>query len=132
MATKSDLPNFATYFPPTAEALKTRGGSATIEELEEDVARLMGLSEDVLAVPHKDSSRSQFQYELAWVRTYLKKVGLAENSERGVWSLTEIGEKISPSELLHIPKKVRSSQKTKDKDTELQLATGISEPDWQE
>jgi len=47
-------------------------------------------------------------------------------------ALTEIGEKISPSELLHIPKKVRSSQKTKDKDTELQLATGISEPDWQE
>jgi restriction system protein len=46
-------------------------------------------------VPHKDGTRSQFQYELAWVRTYLKKAGLAENSERGVWSLTDAAEKLS-------------------------------------
>ena len=113
MATKHDLPSFDEYFPPTVQAMRERGGSATIEELEDDVARLMGLSDEVLTVPHKDSARSQFQYELAWVRTYLKKAGFAENSERGVWSLTDAAEKLSPSELKLVPKKVRWARKAK-------------------
>jgi restriction system protein len=132
MATKSDLPSFVEYLPPTVEALKRRGGSATIEEMEEDVAQLMNLSDEILAVPHKGSSRSQFQYELAWVRTYLKKAGLAQNSERAVWSLTETGEKISVDELKLIPRKIRATGKRKDHDAELQLITESSEPDWQE
>jgi len=132
MATKSDLPSFDQYFAPTVESLKKRGGSATIEELEEDVAELLKLSDEVLAVPHKGGPRSQFQYELAWVRTYLKKAGLADNSERGVWSLTEVGEKIPTAELKLIPKKVRSQQKANDQDTELPLDVVGQEPDWQE
>jgi restriction system protein len=132
MATKSDLPSFAEYLPPTVEALKRRGGSATIEEMEDDVAQLMNLSEDILAVPHKGGSRSQFQYELAWVRTYLKKAGLAQNSERAVWSLTEAGEKISTAELKLIPRKIRAANKQKEHDPELQLTTETSELEWQE
>ena len=91
--------------------MRSRGGSASIEELEEDVAELMKLPEALLAIPHKNGPRSQFGYELAWVRTYLKKAGLPENSERGVWSLTELGEKISDAELLIVPKKVERAEK---------------------
>lgn len=132
MATKSDLPSFDEYFPPTVEALKRRGGSATIEELEDDVAETMSLSDAVLAVPHKDGSRSQFQYELAWVRTYLKKAGLAENSERGVWSLTEQGERIDAEELRLVPKKVRWARRTKDQIADGQAVALGGEPDWQQ
>jgi hypothetical protein len=103
MPDKSDLPSFDKYFPPTVQSMKQRGGSATIEELEEDVAKIMKLTEPTLAIPHKTGTRSQFQYELAWVRTYLKKAGLADNSARGVWSLTDAGEKISDKELFLIP-----------------------------
>jgi Mrr N-terminal domain len=74
VADKSDLPSFEKYFAPTVRAMRARGGSATIEELEEDVAKLMGLPESLLAIPHKNGPRSQFAYELAWVRTYLKKL----------------------------------------------------------
>jgi len=89
-------------------ALKARGGSATIEELEQDVSEELHLSDEILAVPHGDSARSQFQYELAWVRTYLKKVGAVENSERGVWSLTPVGAAMSESELRDVPRRVRA------------------------
>src|SRR5258708_27819727 len=82
MATKSDLPSFEEYFVPIVMTLKSRGGSATIEEIEEGVASAMNLSEDVRAVLHGEGPQTQFSYELAWVRTYLKKVGAAENSER--------------------------------------------------
>jgi hypothetical protein len=43
MPDKSDLPSFEKYFPPTVQSMKQRGGSATIEELEEDVAKIMKL-----------------------------------------------------------------------------------------
>lgn len=134
MVDKSDLLSFEKYFPPIIQALKQRGGSATIEELEEDVAKIMKLSEQILLIPHKTGTRSQFQYELAWVRTYLKKAGLAENSARGVWALTDVGEKISENDALLIPKKVRWLKK--DKAEESTGAESDSEEsaeiDWQE
>jgi restriction system protein len=99
MVTKHDLPSFDSYFVPTVQTLKARGGSATIEEMEDDVAKAMELSDELLAVPHGDGPRSQFQYELAWVRTYLKKAGAAENSERGVWRLTQRGAAMSDDEI---------------------------------
>lgn len=62
-----------------------------------------------------------------------KKAGLADNSERGVWTLTDAGEKISPAELKLIPKKVRWAQKQtgQTKGDELPLTAEEAEPDWQ-
>ena len=116
MATKHDLPEFAQYFPCVLQTLKERGGSASIEEIEDGVAKAMGLSDEVLAAPHGDGPRTQFQYELAWVRTYLKKVGAVDNSERGIWSLTESGEGLSNVDALLVPQKVRAETKNKRKD----------------
>lgn len=115
MATKSDLPAFLDYFWPTIEAMKAKGGSTTIEEMEDDVAARMALSEELRAVPHGEGPRTQFQYELAWVRTYLKKAGAAENSERAVWSLTDIGEKLSKKQAEQIPSQVRNDEHSKRK-----------------
>jgi restriction system protein len=123
VASKSDLPSFETYFAPTVAALKRYGGSATIEELEAGVAAEMKLSDEVTSVPHGDGPRTQFQYELAWVRTYLKKVGAAENSEKGVWRLTLTGLAISAADLAKIPKRVRSADKEK-----RQKKTEVSDP----
>ena len=107
MPSKSDLPSFESYFRPTVECVKARGGSMTIEEMEEAVAAAMQLSDELRAVPHGDGPRSQFDYELAWVRTYLKKVGAMENSERGVWRLTSAGAAMSDAELSAVPRRVR-------------------------
>ena len=63
----------------------------------------MKLSAEVRAIPSRICTGMQIQYHLAWVRTYLKKSGLAENTERGVWSLTEIGKTIPISKLPLIP-----------------------------
>ena len=49
----------------------------------------MELSEDVLSVPHLNSSSlSEVNYRLAWARTLLKNYGAVVNSARGVWSIT--------------------------------------------
>jgi restriction system protein len=108
MAAKEDLPSYPDYVAPVLAALRVRGGSATIEEIEEGVAEVMKLGEDLLAVPHGSGPRTQFQYELAWVRTYLKKVGAIQNSKVGIWSLTEIGEKMTDDEARQVFARVRA------------------------
>jgi restriction system protein len=110
MATKHDLPTFEDYFAPVVACLKTRGGSATIEEMEEDVAEELKLSEEVRSVPHGDGPRTEFQYVLAWVRTYLKIVGAVENSERGVWRLTPKGAVMSQADLRNVKKQVQDKR----------------------
>jgi restriction system protein len=122
VATKADLPPFDSLFKPSIESFKARGGSMTIEEMEEAVASAISLADDVRAVPHGDGPRSQFEYELAWVRTYLKKAGALENSERGVWRLTTIGADISDAEIATIPRRVREQDR-------LRRAQQISEED---
>src|SRR5215203_104501 len=122
------LPPLSEYFVPAVSALKARGGSATIEELEEDVAEALRLSEAARAVPHGDGRRTQFQYDLAWVRTYLKWAGAAENSERGVWHLTPTGRAMGEPELRGVWKRIIAEQRERRK----QKATIDLPPDGEE
>lgn len=123
-----ELPERSDFFAAAVESLRRRGGSATIDEMEEDVVEILRLSEKARAIPHGDgrgSQRTQFQYELAWVRTYLKFGGAAENSERGVWHLTAKGRKMSEAEIRGLWKKIvderRRARKAKKK-LELRVA----------
>jgi len=79
----------------TIEALRDLGGSATIQELDERVIELEGVSEEEqsFAMP-RDENRPRVNYYLAWARTYLKRGGALENSARAVWALTEAGSSI--------------------------------------
>ena len=71
--------------------MRALGGSGSIEEIETTVAAIVGFTEERQAVLHKSGPLSEINYQLAWVRTYLKGVGYLENSSRGVWSWTEAG-----------------------------------------
>jgi restriction system protein len=108
----------------------------TIEEMEEAVASAMGLSDELRAVPHGDGPRTQFEYELAWVRTYLKKVGALENSERGVWRLTPVGASMSDVEISQVPKRVRDKDRQRRmlKEAEEDVSDGeeVSEVSWKD
>jgi restriction system protein len=66
------------------------------------------LSEEVLAVPHGDGPTSEVEYRLAWTRTYLKKVGAIDNSERGVWALTSKGRAFTEKDAAEVVRQVRS------------------------
>lgn len=51
------------------------------------------------AVLHGDGPRTELEYRLAWARTYLKGMGALNNSERGVWSTTELGRTLMPEDV---------------------------------
>ncbi|MDQ7071813.1 MAG: winged helix-turn-helix domain-containing protein [Rhodobacterales bacterium] len=93
------LPDLSGMMLASIEALKEIGGSATIQELDEKVAEIEGVSEAEQAfVMQNSAARPRFNYYLAWARTYLKRGGAVENSARGVWALSEIGSKITKIE----------------------------------
>lgn len=92
---------------PTLKALKTLGGSGSNSEIVQKVIELEEFSEDVQSARHNDGPMTKLEYRLAWARTYLKKYGALENSERGVWSLTDIGETLKENQIDDVVKKVR-------------------------
>ena len=90
---KKEVPTFDELMDPTVQALKRLGGSASIDELVPEIVRLLGLPQEVADVPHGTTGRTELEYRSAWARTYLRKAGLIENSERGIWALTPEGAK---------------------------------------
>ncbi len=83
------IPNYAQLIEYTFKALKELGGSGKNIEINAKVAQLMNLSEEVLNVPHlNSSSMSEVHYRCAWARTLLKNYGALENSARSVWTIT--------------------------------------------
>lgn len=114
MKQSTKLPKFYDLINPCIDALRSLGGSGSIQEIYDKVVELEQLPESVLARPHNENSdQSEVAYRLAWARSYLKKFGLLENSQRGVWSLTPQAkdiQKVDPMELVRV---VRSSAKPK-------------------
>ena len=84
-------PDLAGMMLVTIHALKNLGGSATIQELDEKVVELEGVTEAEQAFTMPDENRTRVNYYLAWARTYLKRGNALVNSSRGVWALTEDG-----------------------------------------
>lgn len=80
-------PRYTELLVPTFNALKAIGGSGTNEEIHDALVDALNLSDDVLNEIHKDSNQTEFDYQLAWAKTYLKKYGAISNSARSVWSI---------------------------------------------
>lgn len=115
-----DVPRFTFFMNYVLEALRELGGSGTIEEINAKVARLANLTDEQLEVLHNPerSSQTKFEYRNAWTRTYLKKCGLIDNSERGVWALTAEGMQTSRVDPREIVRKVRNDMQAAQDDTE--------------
>jgi len=84
---KSSVPKYHELLNPLLSALHELGGSGTTSEIYETVAQQSDLPDEVAEIPHnpEKSNQTELEYRLAWARTYLKKYGIINNSERGVW-----------------------------------------------
>lgn len=130
-----ELPKYREYLWPTVCALRAIGGSATIEELNTQVIADQGYTEEQQAVLHGNGPGTAIEYRLAWARTYLKGMGLAFNSERGVWNLTERGwavieEEIEPLRKQYVARYRKKSAEERSDDTSQD--DDVEEITWQE
>jgi restriction system protein len=87
---KEEGAQFVRYFGPLLDALRRLGGSGSPDEVVEQIAKDLGLSDevqnDLLA-----SGQPRYRNQVGWARFYLVREGLLDSSKRGVWSLTQRG-----------------------------------------
>lgn len=128
-------------FNPLIEALHKLGGSGSISEMENEVSEIMDLSDEAINEIHRES-RTKLQYRLAWSRNYLKKYGLLENSKRGIWALTDKGQKIDSVDQTEVKRYVAewdkdnntktNNQKSKDQEFTTDETEEIEDFEWQD
>lgn len=106
---RTTVPRVVDLFVPTIRALQALGGSASIEEIDEKVADILGLPEEIRSLLHNDGPRTKLQYRCAWARSWLKQAGFITNSERGVWALTQSGDSLKESDFHELPRIVRQA-----------------------
>ena len=78
------VPTFDMLLNPTLGAIRSLGGSASIAEIDNRVIETLALTNAIAQIPHGQGRVTELEYRLGWCRTYLKKYGLIDNSERGV------------------------------------------------
>ena len=110
-----DMPTHMDLLWPTLKALEVRGGSASIQELFEQIAEDMDIPDRILDRLHGDGPQTEVEYRAAWARTGLKYIGAIENTSRGIWTITDNGRHVQSEdevrELVRVANLERQSQK---------------------
>ena len=91
---RQDIPTYKDLLWPTLKALEVRGGSATIQELVEQISINLKLPDKILDLVHNEGPRTEVEYRSAWARTHLRIIGAVDNTSRGIWTITEKGRSI--------------------------------------
>ncbi|WP_202966296.1 restriction endonuclease [Treponema endosymbiont of Eucomonympha sp.] len=81
------IPQYSEMMNPLIEALHILGGSGSVEEINNKIIEMQRYTDDIVNELHGKGPQTEIEYRLGWTRTYLKKYGLLENSNRSVWSI---------------------------------------------
>nr|MBC8468352.1 restriction endonuclease [Planctomycetota bacterium] len=92
---KKGFQQFTRFCPSIIAVLQSLGGSGTTSEVIDRAIEILGIPESEQEKELK-SGGSRVRNQAAWARLYLVKGGLLESSKRGVWSLTDQGQKTDP------------------------------------
>ena len=95
--TKNKRAEFVKWLNPVLVALKELGGSGRPKEVIEKVAKNENVPDKIREETIKNGS-SKFDNQVAWARQYLVYEGLIDNSRKGVWTLTPLGQKTTLTE----------------------------------
>jgi len=95
---------------PTLAALRELGGVAGINDIDMQVAKDLGLTEDEMSERHVDGT-SKVRYRLRWARNYLKRYGLIHKDGGGVWSLTENGRSTTAVDGADVQRSIRNRKR---------------------
>ena len=134
--TQRPIPTSEDLLWPTLKALEVRGGSASIQELSEQVASDLELPDEVLEVLHQDGPQAEVDYRAAWARTHLKFVNAVDNRSRGIWTITEIGRRIrTEEEVRELIRQNRTQRyqerRVRNAGAEVEDGDATEEQDWQ-
>lgn len=87
-----EFPKRESFLKPVLQSIQELGGSGSIDEINNKVIEVLKIQPELLEIMHKNTNQTEFEYQMAWVRTMLKNQGLLENSKRGVWAISTNGD----------------------------------------
>ena len=124
----ANVPKYDEFIEPTWRILKEKG-SATKEELADLIAIDMKLTTEQISILHNEGPRTEYDYRMAWARTYLKQSGVSTNPSRGLWVNTTEGNMMQDIDVDEIKSKVSEYQKNKRESKKQTGETKLTEPD---
>jgi restriction system protein len=103
---------FLKYINPVLTILQENGGAGNSSNVIEQVIEKMGITDRELQETNA-SGESRIRNQIQWARFYLFKAGLIDNSQRGIWRLTNEGleKKLSEDDVYNLMKSVQESGK---------------------
>lgn len=131
----TEIPSQKGLYNPTLQALRHLGGSGANQEIYDEVAKILNLSDKQLAVPHGSGTgglqATKVGYNIAWAINHLKMYGLLENPRRAFWALTAKGqstESVDPDKVKRIVTRM-SREKREQKRRGQKRSTLLSRPE---
>jgi len=117
----SECPSMKILLPYVILVLHKLGGSGKRQEVVDELARLLDLSDEILEETNPKSSEPKFRNTVAWARKSLVDAGYVDNTTYGLWELTQSGREIVKeleSRKLSVLDNFRATvaQKTKEKE----------------
>ena len=132
------LPKYDALMLPTLRALVKLGGSASINEIQDQLTEQLKFSPEEVEASYPKSGAAILPDRMSWARSYLKIGGFLTSGGKGVWIITEDGRDAAnwPDEKLRraVADAFNISQSQK-KQTVLLTATkdgDLSQPDSQD
>ncbi|CEO35930.1 restriction endonuclease [Paraclostridium sordellii] len=117
---------------PCFQAIKNLGGSAKNDEINEKLISMLSLQDSEINDIHRNST-TKLEYRSAWARTYLKNAGYIENSSRGVWSITELGNRVDKVDNNSVKIEARAKMNNKNENIEVDTEENdIEAYNWQD
>ncbi len=89
MKNSNGLPSAKDMISTLIDVLKTSPNELSVRQIEDAVSKALNLTDEQLSLPH-NQSRSEFQYRLAWSRSYAKKQGLVISPRKKFWAIANL------------------------------------------
>lgn len=82
------------WFVPLVQALKELGGEASRQDAHDKVIELCHITDEELNAKNAKSNASKILNQIDWARQYLADEGIISREKKGIWKLTEEGQKV--------------------------------------
>jgi restriction system protein len=103
----ASLPKYDDFMLPTLQAIRDLGGSASIEEIQDQLTPSMGLTQQQLDTAYPKSGALVVPDRMSWARSYLKIAGLLASGGKGVWLITDAGRHAAEQSAAEVKAQVR-------------------------
>ena len=105
-------PEFLKYIKPVLKTLQANGGAGNSSNVIEQIIESLGITDEELEEA-TSNGQSRIRNQIQWARFYLFKAGLIDNSQRGIWRLTNEGleKKLTDEDVYTLFREVQESVK---------------------